>query len=127
MRSTSEPDPNSMTTTPAVACGTKTTSRPSPSPATNFAQASVRSTRPRRCPVWIVSSVVFIASVSLASRPRPKQDRSLTEQFTKGSQLRLIVILVDQRPLALCHHEARGSARICLLYTSDAADDLLCV
>src|SRR5450759_3165 len=83
MRSASDPDPNSMTTTPAVAWGTKTTSRPSPSQAANCAQASVRSTRPRRCPVWIVSSAVF----TLRS-DRPGEGRASRLAFRATARLR---------------------------------------
>ena len=58
-RSLSEPAPTSTTTRPAVACGTKIDSSPSPpaaTSATNPAHWPVRSTRPRPLPVRTVSS-----------------------------------------------------------------------
>ena len=62
----SEPEPVSMTIRPAVACGTKTLSRPSPAPVTNSAHSRVMSNRPRPWPVWTVIVSCFTI-VSLAA------------------------------------------------------------
>src|SRR5215211_3466669 len=64
MRSASEPDPSSMMARPHVACGTKTFSTPSPSPATKRSHSAVRSNSPGRRPVVIESSAAFIATES---------------------------------------------------------------
>src|SRR5262245_53968653 len=60
-----------MMATPAVACGTKTCSRPSPRPATNRLASSVMSRTTGREPVRTVMTSVCIGTVKqVAGRPQ---------------------------------------------------------
>ena len=69
-RSSSEPAPVSMIATPAVACGTKTCSRPSPSRATNCCASAVMSRTTGRPPVSTVITSLRMGESCLRPRRR---------------------------------------------------------
>ena len=76
-RSSSEPAPSSMTTTPAVACGTNTLRRPSPSAATNRAHSAVRSNSPRLGPVRTAISIDLTSASYEHAGPLARRRRAL--------------------------------------------------
>src|SRR5450756_2045112 len=80
---------------------------------------------------------LFDRELVLARRPAAGGPRGMGRMYRVRKQhgfvvrqgIQEIIVALDERPLLLFVELARNDTRlvICLLYTSDAADDLLCV